>query len=142
MCVSWMMLRVGFVYIMINELNQWGECAWMKSWFVQMSIVKVYFLTCSTKIVTNIYFALILSKEVFSKRQVLKKYPHDYCHYKYLHVRIESFLKYYYQDILTKRTSQNAEKLAVKLLIIYLSLFLSLLKAKTSPHLCFDKTVV
>ena len=107
-----------------------------------MSIVKVYFLTCSTKIVANIYFASILSRfELFSKRQVLKKYPHDYCHYKYLHVRIESFLKYYYQDVLTKRTSQNAEKLAVKLLIIYLSLFLSLLKAKTSPHLCFDKTV-
>ena len=63
-----------------------------------------------------------------------------YCHYKYLHVGIESFLKHY-QDILEKRTSQNAEKLAVKLLIIYLSLFLSLLKAKTSPHLCFDKTV-
>ena len=58
-----------------------------------------------------------------------KSAPHDYCHYMYLHVRIESFLKYY-QDILTKRTSQNAEKLAVKLLIIYLSLFLSLLKAK------------
>ena len=108
-----------------------------------MSIVKVYFLTSSTIIVTNIYFASILSRfEFFSRRKVLKKYPHDYCHYKYLHVRIESFLKYYYQDILTKRTSQNAEKLAVKLLIIYLSLFLSLLKAKTSPHLCFDKTVV